>query len=648
LAAPMIKIILLSLTALLGFVAGILFQPENSIQSLSIASTVDPLNKEWNDLPCPSESEFIALAQKLKMKSPEGPSLDSVCDLSDKHKLAKIFFFAKKIQIEAPQYWDSKIRSDLADLISYIEKNLNEVVIDKSLQNAYAEYKPKTRSVILSGQFFYDSPITALSTLVHEVRHSANESPSHRPCVTGNAIATQSGCDAQFSASFSNAGAYSYEVLFDSAAALYSSKISSSDKEFLLSEALSYLALRFNRLPEALALKSDVIVAQNSNRKYVVIHPFTFKEISIENLSEKKFNIQLQRSQYSPISGGAFFYTEKNEVYNWTIESGFSKLFLKSFPNFKSRLLNILLPPSQPGPVFTFVDEKNQLKIMQFDSILGKRVINDYRFFGNNSALSQSVRQEVKHFVLTLTNRTAFLTNSGKVYLARQWGNEDDFIVPPSLQAASNVWTSISAGLVNEKLYLIDQKGNLYTLEKKMGEPTAENDDGIFLDLQKSELTQLPEIALFQQGTAFDVYLSKKGELLKRNFATSQIQKMSSEKNYLDILVAQNTYNLFIPEAQQDENSVKNPCALLQRKVSPWMNEVIGIDKDNFLVFEHIENGRPFCQTLDPKRHHGLKINSFLFSAEAPTEELTDYSRTYLKLILENGSEVILRPYDKN
>lgn len=205
------KLLGVSAAALVGLMLG-RYSPTSSVVSYSMSSEFlasDSLNVIKN-LPCPTEEKYKELAARVSLKIPEGPA---TCDNSHRAQIGKVLWMMDKLKMNPPADWLPQMQIEFKDLLGYVAKNSRFLGLDLAQTGSIAYNLAAEHSIYLGGYFFDNATFEDISTLIHESRHSVQTAASHVQCVAGDIPLTIGGCDAVFSTSVEEAGAYSFEVM---------------------------------------------------------------------------------------------------------------------------------------------------------------------------------------------------------------------------------------------------------------------------------------------------------------------------------------------------------------------------------------------------------------------------------------------------
>lgn len=92
----------------------------------------------YESLPCPTEQEFQAWAQELKLVIPEGPSLDVSCEKNFRSQLGKIFKLMKTLEFNLPPRWPLSFRESIEKSFEFLKSHTSKLTLDLNQQGSIA------------------------------------------------------------------------------------------------------------------------------------------------------------------------------------------------------------------------------------------------------------------------------------------------------------------------------------------------------------------------------------------------------------------------------------------------------------------------------------------------------------------------------
>lgn len=406
------------------------------------------------NLACPSPEKYNEMARKVSLVIPEGTE---ACDDSYRAKLGKILLLMDQLQIDAPVDWLPGFQQDLGDLLGYVAKNSRKLNLDLNQTGSIAYNMTSERSIYLGGYFFGSEPLEAISTLIHEARHSVSYSPKHVQCRGGDIPFSTGGCDAKFGTTEQDAGAYSYEVLLQAGLALYGKGLSQGDKEYMMSSALTVLASRFNELPAEVSQKTDVLMALSRQGQVYIVDAtaktFTPVEMKLRVAGEK-----IQRLAFNPRNSGLILFSNKGHVYSWSFREGFKdynpELIGPDLPVWDAARITI------PGEInrtrHTFKTDGGVYKVskllpgkMKFELVdmIPAKEIPKYPAF--------------ESYFLAQYGDSVFLSADGDAWLLAHDTYLSDWFKKPEGLQDSRGWQQGTGGVLYEDLFLLSRTGEL-------------------------------------------------------------------------------------------------------------------------------------------------------------------------------------------
>ncbi|MEN0057606.1 MAG: hypothetical protein AAGB31_02130, partial [Bdellovibrio sp.] len=478
-----------------------------------------------------------------------------------------------------------QIYSDLKDGFNYLQKNSSSINFNKNTLTAVAQNI--SSDITLTGIFFTQAPLDALSTLIHEARHSHADAEPHVVCRIGNSPLTYGGCDSSFSLSSQTAGAYSYDILYQSILVLLSTQLSQGDKEFLSSSIAITLAGRFNTTPVTFANRYDLILVMMEKGELALLHPFTSALLPLDlpfpDASEKT-----QRLEFSTQNGGALLFTNKGRVWTWSLTEGLAPLYPNSLPpDLKIKEgARIVLPLAETRSRFAILSDDHKLSYIAYapqENGLSPMLLKDF-------LLSEPL-PDIERFFMGLRGESYFITSDGQLLRGGISGTDTtSFVQQPALQHPQG-WQSGTGGLVYEELYLISRNGVLYEVTSEMTEVDDYN-SVVQYHLSPSSFRVPGKAIKYLQGFHIHAQLNTVGDLYAQDYATSSRNKNSHllARKISDFVIMQAVQLSEDLSNQPPQLSPTNSCHLRQSVQDPWLRQKIGLRADGKLVFSYAQS----------------------------------------------------------
>jgi hypothetical protein len=481
---------------ILGLSLGVLAGQSSTESGRSLASA-EASHGTFEDLPCPTEAEFLELAKRTRLQIPEGAY---ACDSSPKSKLARVLFFMDRLEVELPESWGGAARETLVDPLEYVIKMANSLVVDFTQTDSIAQNFRITGDVFLGGYFFQIEPLFAVAVLIHEARHSEDTSPGHDRCRGGDIPKSEGGCDAKFSLG-PDAGAYSYGAIFEIGLAEFAKNLSVADREYLRSLALVHMVSRFNEVHPEFGAPVDILLVLDEDGDAFFVDPYSLKLSPIE--SNEKF----RKVEFSPRGAGAFLYTKNDQVYVWSPAKGLAKAYSDILPTIPGAIDidKIITGVSRVSKTFV-VGSENQFYFVDSERSKGKDILTKYR---------EPPEEKVKKITIANGWSSFFLTEDGDIMsiLSSPRGGQSPNFYSPYKIFSERKWTQIHGGITYDQLFGVDREGNLYF------EGPAPDQSG--LGAVPSDW-KVPQIAKYLEGTNFRVFLDRAGKVFAARYLDQQ------------------------------------------------------------------------------------------------------------------------------
>lgn len=599
---------------------------DSGYRSLSENSELQSINK-WEAIPCPGPEKFAELARQVNWV----PTNAYVCDLSVESKLGRILFLLSNLELDFSE--KTNLAENLSRPFDFLSKRSRTLLIDFNQTDSIAFNRVSLAQIHLGAIFFANPPLDALEVLIHEARHSdTHEDPAHEICVQGDIPRTPGGCDDELTDG-KNAGAYSYGVFFSLALAR-SGLVSPADREYLESSAISAASRRFNRLLPRFATFQDALAGLNESGELVVIHPFAQKAVSPHGINAGE---RFRGISYDDKSGGLTLFGSKGRAKIWQ----FGKDAEDYFPLVVDTKINMTLAskfhlPYQSYSYSVFMDDRNGLHYIDFDQKTGKRVASPFPlkpFF------------DIRGFLIGSYNIPYLLSQAGKVFRMRQWGNDQDFSPVFDVQPA---FRHASGGVLRDTLFGVGEDGLLYRQELLEGVATIDNDDPLPTSVLEKSTLQAPfPVVQYEEGTSLRALLDEEGSVwMAGHGETAPRGRIAGFKlksvSFMKIIAVRGS--LEVRESKRDLLPFRRACRVDEATLDPWFKKGVGLSQGR-LVFEG-QNGECLMADLPP----GLQgnISSFSFGTGefgAEGERSYYFAPVGLRLGLTSGREVNVQPY---
>lgn len=574
--------------------AGEEFRPQIKNQPEILAAS-------YSRLPCPTESEFIIWSAELKLSPLEGPSVDLQCDEQPRAKLAKIFKLMRDLKFSLPQRWPSQLQADITNTFEYLKNNTTKLALDLNQRNSIAYNKVADKEIFLGGIFFTQDPLDGIGTLFHEARHSSSDDPGHTICSAGNIPKTKGGCDQKFSTG-SDAGAYSYNTLFELAVAFFARDISEVDREQMLAKALVNIGARFNQIPSMLARKVDFLIVLSEKNEIHLVHPFLFYAHKLSGLVFETPDELPVRLEFSPAENGVFIFTNKKRLWVWSPLKGLTR-FKKELISLDEKVYDISRTriPGVDDPKFVLRLENQKLVYIDRDPQDSKEKMYDFKFIGRPM---QNGNPLIHRLFMASGDETVFLAEDGKMYLAPHYGNDPIFVHDPLFDQGTP-WVNGTGGVTYDDMYLLNREGKLYSASYAYDETIEEGLVKIFT-LQPSQFA--PEISLkkYSQGLRVEMGLNFDHQIQVKKYGEDQLKKLQFPFQVIDFVLAQNSdFGSFVTGTSPSQGLFRKKCQIVREIPDPWLQAGMGYNASGQLIIGTLDEKNP-CQVYSKDSLEGL------------------------------------------
>lgn len=615
----------------------------------------------WDDLPCPSEAEYRRLAAIVTLEVPTGTD---VCVDPQHNKIARALAYMEKLKINLPPDWAPLLHADLGNPLAYLGRMSKKMGIDLNQSTSIAYNKGK--EIYLGGLFFQEDPLEAISVLMHEARHSAEDDPGHTVCRRGDIPKSTGGCDQQLSTDPKKAGAYSYGAAFYAAFGLYAEGISSSDREYLLGLSLATISTRFNELPEELAQAFDLLAVLDEEGAVYLLHPYSREPVPLplpflqegEKVSRLEFNVK---------NNGLLLFTSKNRLFTWSPHAtpggaggsdpggGFQRLYAATIPEampiYDATRMRV---PFDEYPFYNFLTAENQIYFYRFSPTLKAYELAPYPIYRRNAEVP-----ELSRLFMGLAGRSLFLGKDGQVYVGPRFGDELPFDARADLQIPNRKWVHTTGGVVFESLYGIADDGRVYYTKIELLPPEGDS----YYD---TEVYSVKESSLqptggrmgrkLFEGLSLRALLDNEGDLQIETYGREQRsfwRKLNAKAVDFTILRRHLVHKAILPTPER--LAFASACGLKVTVPDPWFGVGMGLNQNGELVVGLPGGGTQPCLVTGTHKYKDLKFRAWAGNRtqrqrdEHGTSQFVDspsYTRSLLWATELNGQVTPLLPYN--
>ena len=615
---------------------------ESSVQNRLPSSAEDKkiTKNSYENIRCPSEAEFQQWSKELSIDPMEGPSLDTGCNPQNfKNQLARVLVLARELKFKFPKEFAPSVQIEIKNPYEYIRGKTNKLKVDLSQTSSVARNFVSIRQIELGRLFFNEEPLEALSTLVHEARHSDANDQGHFFCRAGDILKTQGGCDNFFSKSAADAGAYAYGVMFDIGLAKHSANLDTAEKEMMLTNAFASLGTRFNFFKAAMAQHLDVVVVLLEDGSLGWIHPFSLEllplDIELPELKEK-----IARIEFNNRTNGLFIYTESGRFFEWGVRRKAVLPFASALKK-EDKVVEFsrqYVPFSHERTYFVSLKADGKLEYFKYNPDINKTEILPYPVKAHTRI------PELKHFTAGHAMGSYFIDKRGTLTRAPQYGNEEDFIFDSNVQSSTGGWSRLTSGVFYEDLILTDLTGKIYQAQVEfINGPDGDTEPALRI---VPFLFQADTYAVkYQQGLSIHAILDKSGVLKIESYRAKQPPLVISySKKIIDFTVTRTTtlaQDLYSKPNLSEQ--MKQRCGIKKAiNVTLGYSGVIGLTSDFKLVLAKANNS---CTEL----LKGKNFNSVSFiGVDAPSlDDNRPYPDLFLKLTNQKEN-LMWAPYTRS
>ncbi|QDK36710.1 hypothetical protein [Bdellovibrio sp. NC01] len=514
------KFSFLFIACVLGFSWGY-FSPCDFTQSKaefsSEAPSQDPVS--FATLPCPTEEQYQAMAKQVHLIIPEGPL---TCDQSYRAILGKALLYMSKLKMSAPKNWLPDVQKDFADNLEYVGKNVVSIENDLTQKSSIAYNNTVEKKIYIGGYFFGMDPLSAISTIIHESRHSVQTAQKHVLCRGGDIPRSDGGCDQSFDVSATSAGAYAYEVLWNAGMALYGVNLSQAEREYLSTWALVYLVGRFNEIPAALAKKEDVLAVLDHNHDIIIIAPETgvSKKLSLKYSYPHEY---ATRIEFAFRNSGIMIYTNLGHLYSWSTFAGLQFYNDSLIPRdmFVMDAARVGMPGQANRTYFSVqTSEKTYLAAKLLD---GATTLKLVKFVPDHD---QQTAPDFSRYFLAQFGDVVFLTTTGELYLMSQDTVPLSFYKKPDGLQDPQGWVHGTGGVVYEDLYLLNKSGELKTASSQFEEIDDYHSVTTYT-LKNKDFPIQGRGSKYFQGLKYEALMNDAGTIFYRTYGNADSKQIS-------------------------------------------------------------------------------------------------------------------------
>ncbi len=553
-------------------------------------SSVNTSINSYDVLKCIPDSVYREKAKALNLEVPAG----DICGDPYHGKMSRLFWLMDTFTFHFSSDWAPELQNDFRKPYDYLKKYDHSLGFDLAAGADSTEaynttdtrhpnlLRGRSHGLLLGALFFKEDPLDALPILIHEARHSSPHDPAHAQCVLGDIQRYDGGCDQELSVKEGSAGAYSYGAAFYAALSLYADGLSEGDREYLKTEGLRIVTLRFNVLPDELAQRYDLLAALKKDGTVAYIHPFVAAVIPGPNFEEK-----IKRVEQYPSHGGLMAFAESNRVFNFQLP--FTQkpelVFEKSGgANFRAlEISRIFAKPTemQPYPYYTVLKENNDLEFQQFNPEKGAYEFLPYAIF--RFSIKNPEIPKHKYFFLGMWHENIFISEEGVVYRTYHFASEPHWVRLPTPE--SNRWVSGTGGLLAGELYLISQAGRLYNTEAFFQQEEDDNTPEPEYRIGPSKLP-MPNVPLvkLREGLNLRSVLDRNGTLYVARYGDVP-RAIKVNEPFSDFTIVRPTVTEKPLMEMRPSSEFEEKCGISHTILDPWLQGAIGIDSKQHLVF---------------------------------------------------------------
>jgi hypothetical protein len=576
----------------------------------------------WENLPCPSQGEFEALAQAVGWVG----TAPYTCDLSHLGKFGRVLLLLSSMRLPVNPA-AGEVGRNLEKPFEFVAARSRTMKFNFTQKDTVAFNRPSLAEIHLGAHFFTSGPLYSAAVLVHEARHSdRGEDSGHFICVQGDIPLTPGGCDRELTEKV-DAGAYSYGVYFNMALA-ETAMVSAPDREYLITDALRVIGTRFNRLHPSLAHFQDAVAGLTESGKLVVLHPFAREALQPEGVASGE---RFQGISYHDSHGGLYLVGDQGKARSWRWGKAPEEFFPVVPAETNMRYVARLRIPYLERAYTIFLDDRNGVHYLDYNSETGERVMLPF---------SLKLPFSVKRFFLGARTRSYFLSEDGSLFRMRLWGSDEDFIP----KHTDRRFRHATGGVLRDGMRGVGMDGLLYRQELK----EIENGDDwpeYLPVLHRAEFQSPVPAVQYEEGTSSRALLDAEGAVwIAPHGSEAPMARLSGLKLrsfvFLKMLETRGPIRL----AASPSEKFLQDCKVSQAGIEPWFKRGVGL-ADGHLIFEG--DGFACLPAALPEGLQG-RIASFTFKAGefGSGNPSRFFAPVYLELGLTDGSRRSVRPYE--
>ena len=570
-------------------------------------------NLTYGNLPCPSESEFLTLMKRINFKEPEKLE-GELCDSNSiKGKLGKLIKYISTLNIQLPKNWKGGAKDALSNPLDYISKMNSQISINPS--SPWVAYNIDRGKVYLAPFFFNFPPLTALTILIHESRHSSSMARNHVKCRTGKKAHLEIACDQWFRTD-QFAGAYAYELSFSLGMAIYADELSQADRNYLISTGIMTMINSFVHVRTDLGLPFDTVIVLGEDNNLYYIHPILKKSIILLDGSKWK---EIAKIKFNRSSNGLFLIMKNGQL----IES---KNSFYNNKNLYDRIQTGIF--AQDIEILTIRVDTEKSKRSSYFLIDDHQNIWIKRLIDSGWRLLMSNKINITQLIHSDQNTGYVLTKDGELkYLRSQFTT--DLVLSNFQDPRSQGWLHVYGGIFYENIFGVNKDGELFYR---------------YINKIWRSNFQVANSIVYLESTNFKMQMNREGVIFIKRYGEDDILKYDISKEGIGVrdvaysrsfLPNEEVYDV-IPEIPE---YIRKACDLSVKKgLDPWTNMAMGINSQHKLVFQTSEKN---CESLDLEKD----VKDYKFSGSAILQLFENYSQIYLEVTFRDGGKRKIYPY---
>ncbi|MBC7370468.1 MAG: hypothetical protein H7326_02820 [Bdellovibrionaceae bacterium] len=587
--------------------------------------------------PCPTPEEAAQMVTKFKI----GFDLAGwSCQKDDTRTFfLKALALAKKFSINLPEkVWDPKFRAAMADLPTWLSRYTSAYLIDTVMADTtIAYYRPDENKTYMTERIKAYTPNEVFGIIVHENRHAEVPLIAHVVCISGDFPRGAGACDEEFSEKMSDMGAYNFASLFEIASVLYNDKLTASEKDVLAISALQTLSNRFNQIPSGFGFFHEVIASLDDRNQLAILNPLTLEAMPIPtNGAVERIDNNSGASLFSIFTKAGVW--QKFNLFKGT-ETPFADVLAgkKIVDANRSRVFSL-------ESIMDVYINGGKLEFLEVDSVTKKK-----RPSNINMLNGDVVRTDLSRIIFGDESEILFLSNSGKLYRARQYGNEEAYAeIKPGKDRPEGPWIQGTSGPLYNDLYVTNISGDVFNIAIRYKVSDPEDGPEPAYEPPTTQFKVLKQlgsrrVAKYIRGLNAEYALLLGGELEIRPYSEKEFRTVKTRSRIRDFAVIKSfsPTPVSMQARLSRQKKFESLCGVKSSALDPWLKIPMGVDSANNLVmsglFEerclHIPNTGPVL---------GFAVRSQLTESSA---EHNHFSRPTLVLETPRGPKVV-RPYE--